>query len=114
MPPPRAALCTDMHFLDPLHVLLPLHLLISGPICFSQFPTHRPHNGQVSLSDNMAAGLLPMQELFAMPTANVAKGNARCAPAPVLTLPTSPKPRRALAKLLLDRLVPIIHLPASS
>ena len=30
----RAALCTDMHFLDSLHVLLPLHLLISGPICF--------------------------------------------------------------------------------
>ena len=82
MPPPRAALCTDMHFLDPLHVLLPLHLLIPGPICFSQFPTHRPHNGQVSLSNNMTAVLLPKQELFAMPTANVAKGNAWCVPPP--------------------------------
>ena len=68
----------------------------------------------MSLSDNVAAVLLPKQELFAMPTANVAKGNARCAPAPVLTLPTSPKPRRAFAELLFDRLVPIIHLPASS
>ena len=91
----RAALCTDMHVhtLDPLNLPLPLHLRISAPICTSPFPTHRPHNGQVSLSDNVAAVLLPKQELFAMPTANVAKGNARCAPAPVLTLPTSPKPR---------------------
>ena len=66
----------------------------------------------MSLSDNVAAVLLPKQELFAMPTANVAKGNARCAPAPVLTLLTSPDPRRALAALFIHRLVPIIHLSA--
>ena len=85
----RAALCTDMHFLDPLHVLLPLHLRISAPICFSPFPTHRPHNGQVSLSDNVTAVLLPTHQLFAIPPANLAKGNGRCAPTPrPLTRPT--------------------------
>ena len=108
MPPPRAALCTDMHFLDPLHVLLPLHLLISGPICFSQFPTHRPHNGQMSLNDNVTAVLLPKQQLFAMAPANFAEGNARCAPAPVLTLPTSKALHaKHLRSSLYDYIVPI-------
>ena len=66
-----------------VHALNPaLHLHISAPICTSPFPTLRPHNGQVSLSDNVTAVLLPKQELFAMPTANVAKGNARCVPSP--------------------------------
>ena len=80
----RAALCTDMHVhtLDPLNLPLPLHLRISAPICTLPFPTHRPHNGQVSLSDNVTAVLLPKHQLFAMPPANVAKGNARCVPPP--------------------------------
>ena len=68
----RAALCTDMyvHTLDPLR--------ISAPICTSPFPTHRPYNGQVSLSDNVTAVLLPTHELFATPPAYVAEGNGRC------------------------------------
>jgi len=80
----RAALCTDMHVhtLDPLNLPLPLHLRISAPICTSPFPTHRPHNGQVSLKDNVTAVLLPKHQLFAMPPAKFAVGNGRCAPLP--------------------------------
>jgi len=80
----RAALCTDMHVhtLDPLNLPLPLHLRISAPICTSPFPTLRPHNGQVRLKDNVSAVLLPKHQLFAMPLANFAVGNGRCAPLP--------------------------------
>eukprot|EP00964_Phaeocystis_antarctica_P049511 scaffold28717_cov57-Phaeocystis_antarctica.AAC.4 len=46
------------------------------------FPTTRPHNDQVSLSDNVTAVLLPKHQLFAMPPANFAVGNGRCAPTP--------------------------------
>ena len=80
----RAALCTDMHFLDPLHVLLPLHLRISAPICFSPFPTHRPHNGQVSLSDNVTAVLLPTHQLFATPPPILRRAMGGVPPPPVL------------------------------
>ena len=71
-----------------------LHLFVLRHSC-DPSPSQR---GQVSLSDNVTAVLLPEHELFAMPPANFAKGNGRCAPAPVLSLPTSPKPCRALAR----------------
>ena len=71
-----------------------LHLFVLRHSC-DPSPSQR---GQVSLSDNVTAVLLPEHELFAMPPANFAKGNGRCAPgAPVLSLPISPKPCRALA-----------------
>ena len=80
--------CTNMH----VHTLNPaLHVHISAPICTLQFPTNCPHDGQVSLNDNVTAVLLPTHQLFTMPPAKNAEGNRRCAPAPILTLPTSVK-----------------------
>ena len=92
-----------------LHTLNPaLHLHISAPICTLPFPTHCPHDGQVSLNDNVTAVLLPKQQLFAMPPTNSAEGNGRCAPAPVLTLPTSKALHaKHLRSSLYDYIVPI-------
>ena len=92
-----------------VHTLNPaLHVHISAPICTLPFPTHCPHDGQVSLNDNVTAVLLPKQQLFAMAPANFAEGNARCAPAPVLTLPTSKALHaKHLRSSLYDYIVPI-------
>ena len=51
-----------------VHTLNPaLHLHISAPICTSPSPIHCPHDGQVSLSDNVADVPPPKHRLFSMP-----------------------------------------------
>ena len=81
----RAALCTDMHVhtLDPLNLPLPLHSCASlkHPSALRHIPDPPPsQRGQVSLSDNVTAVILPKHQLFATPPANFAEGSEWCVP----------------------------------